>query len=121
MVIGGAFARREEAIVSKWQAMRDRKTIHDFPCPREGWAKGEFRLRCYPELEKCGLDGECSYEFAYRQYIALRAVVAAMLEDVSPANEAMVARKSAEMSWAKRTPGAVRRMIEKAEAWEAIA
>ncbi len=56
------------------------------------------------------------------EYVALLlAVVETMLENASPANEAMVARKSAEMSWAKRTPGAVQRMIEKAEAWEGIA
>lgn len=73
--------------MSKWQAMRERETIHDFPCPREGWAKGEFLRRCYPELEKCGLDGQCSYEFVYRQYMALRAVVEAFLADDSVAEK----------------------------------
>lgn len=50
----------------------------------------------------------------------LVAVVEAVLEDTLPANEAMVARKSAEMA-AERAPRSARCLTEKAEAWEGIA
>ncbi len=104
--------------MSKWQAMRDRKTIHDFPCPREGWAEGEFLRRCYPELEKCGLDGECSYEFAYRQYIALRAVVEAELSRATPQGLASAYRTFSTVTelpkWQKG------QAIKRADAWKGL-
>ena len=111
---------REEGDVSKWQAMRERKTLHDFPCPREGWADGEFRQRCYPELEKCGQDGECSYELVYHQYVALHAVVAAVLDGATPVQRAQGARRLA--AHAKTTGLASEdSYIATAEAWEGMA
>ena len=106
--------------MSKWDAMRERKTLHDFPCPREGWAKGEPRLRCYPELEKCGQDGECPYEFVYRQYIALRAVVEAVLgSSMRPAD--MVSKARFHLAENFDPPSAIKaRYTDRIEAWEAI-
>ena len=50
----------------------------------------------------------------------LVAVVATMLEDASPAQEAIAAQKSA-AKLAETAPRSARRMIERANAWEAIA
>ncbi len=104
--------------MSKWDAMRERETIHDFPCPREGWAKGEPRLRCYPELEKCGQDGECPYEFVYRQYKALRAVVQAVLGGSTPQQQVLTLAVclGLETDSVRR-----QRMHDQKDAWEGIA
>lgn len=110
---------REEGDVSKWEAMRDHKTLQDFPCPREGWAKGEFRRRCYPELEKCGLDGECSYELVYRQYMALRAVVEAELDGATLEQRAKGYRNMASQKYLTDWQRA--RATKRAKAWEGIA
>lgn len=52
--------------------------------------------------------------------LLLAVVEAALLEDASPAQEAKLARCSADIL-ADRVPGSVRRLIEKAQAWEGIA
>ena len=116
--------------MSKWDAMRKRETLHDFPCPREGWAKGEPRLRCYPELEKCGQDGECPYEFVYRQYIALRAVVEGESGGWRPDEKAealrILANENARHNAAQRRAGGsfqkgqVLTLRQRADAWEAL-
>ena len=102
--------------MSKWDAMRKRETLHDFPCPREGWAKGEPRLRCYPELEKCGQDGECPYEFVYRQCMVLRDVVAAVLGQFT---------LEAEIEWCRNGLQAADESVHEhytalVDAWEAL-
>ena len=105
--------------VSKWDKIVKRDSLQAFPCDAELAVPG--LMCCYGESgegDSCS-DPACPLRPIFEEYMAMRAVVKAVLYDRTPAHMARAARRSP-AAFPDR-PEVVKRYGAIADAWDGIA
>ena len=108
--------------MSLWYTILGRETLDHLPCVPEGIDVGMNAISYFcsaEEAPECKIADLCPLHPIYEEYMAMRAVVKAVLYDRTPAHMARAARRSP-AAFPDR-PEVVKRYGAIAEAWEAIA